>query len=105
MISLNAILLCFSYTDLGNYTADILLEYRNLIIIQSQITPNTRHRKMTTVHHCPKASKGNCRKGTGTNGKPICTKHQKNCTNITKKGTVCRQARIIEERCKGPCSK
>ena len=61
--------------------------------------------RRSTVHHCPKASKGNCRKGTGTDGMPICTKHQKNCTNKTRAGKVCNYPRIIEERCKGPCSR
>lgn len=61
--------------------------------------------KRTTVHHCPKASKGNCRKGTGTDGMPICTKHQKNCTNVTRVGKVCSYPRLIDERCRGPCSR
>lgn len=64
-----------------------------------------KHINTTTVHHCPKSSKGNCRKGVGTDGKPICTKHQKNCKNITRTGKVCNYPRIIEERCKGPCSR
>ncbi len=60
--------------------------------------------RRSTIHHCPKASKGNCRKGKGTDGMPLCTKHQENCSNTTRVGKVCVYPRLKEEKCRGPCS-
>ena len=61
--------------------------------------------RRSTIHHCPKASKGNCRKGKGTGGMPLCTKHQENCSNTTRVGKVCGYPRLKEEKCRGPCSR
>lgn len=54
---------------------------------------------MPTTHHCCKASLCNCRKGKGTDGKPICTKHQTNCREIRPDGTVCKKKRQKDEVC------